>query len=99
PATEIKTSRAMIGALFAAVLWELARHIIYWWFANVFLVNVVYGSLTTVVIALLTMEVAAVIVLIGAQVIAELEQNARNDLPWYGEFEDDDRDDPEPQSK
>lgn len=87
PATKIATGRAMIGALFAAVLWELTRHVIYWWFTNVSVVNVVYGSLTTVVIALLTMEVASVIVLMGAQVIAELEQNARNDLPWYGDIE------------
>jgi len=37
------------------------------------LVNVVYGSLATVVIVLLTLETAAIILLLGAQVIAELE--------------------------
>lgn len=88
PATKIATGRAMIGALFASLLWEVARHVIYWWFSNVAMVDVVYGSLTTVVIVLLTMEVAAVIVLMGAQVIAELEQNARNDRPWYGDLDE-----------
>jgi len=87
PASRIGTGRAMIGALFAAVLWETVRHIINWYFANISVINVVYGSLTTVVIALLTMEIAAVIVLFGAQVIAELEHNAECGLPWYGDIE------------
>lgn len=39
--------------------------------------NVVYGSLATVVIALLTLETAAIILLLGAQVIAELEPERR----------------------
>jgi YihY family inner membrane protein len=89
PASRIGTGRAMIGALFAAVLWESVRHVINWYFVNISVINVVYGSLTTVVIALLTMEIAAVIVLFGAQVIAELEHNAACGLPWYGELEGD----------
>ncbi len=89
PASKIDTGRAMIGALFATLLWELVRHVVYWYFANLSLINVVYGSLTTVVIALLTMEIAAVIVLFGAQVIAELEYNAARGLPWYGEIDED----------
>ena len=40
---------------------------------SVSLVNVVYGSLATVVVVLLTLEAAAIILLLGAQVIAELE--------------------------
>ncbi len=89
PASRIGTGRAMIGALFAAVLWETVRHFINWYFANISVLNVVYGSLTTVVIALLSMEIAAVIVLFGAQVIAELEHNAACGLPWYGDIEGD----------
>jgi YihY family inner membrane protein len=90
PASRVGTGRAMIGALFAAVLWESVRHIINWYFANISVINVVYGSLTTVVIALLTMEIAASIVLFGAQVIAELEHNAARGVPWYGDLEGDD---------
>jgi uncharacterized BrkB/YihY/UPF0761 family membrane protein len=36
------------------------------------MVNLVYGSLATTVILLLTLEVAALILLFGAQLIAEL---------------------------
>jgi membrane protein len=60
----------------ATVLWEIVRHILVWYFANLSMVNVVYGSLATTIIVLLTLEVAALILLLGAQVIAELERTA-----------------------
>ena len=37
-------------------------------------VRVVYGSLTTAIVVLLSMEVAATLLLLGAQVIAEYER-------------------------
>jgi uncharacterized BrkB/YihY/UPF0761 family membrane protein len=37
------------------------------------MVNVIYGSITITVVALISIEVVAVILLLGAQVIAELE--------------------------
>jgi uncharacterized BrkB/YihY/UPF0761 family membrane protein len=64
-------------------LWEAARSILAWYFANLSLVEVIYGSLATVVVLLLGLEVAAIIVLIGAEVIAELERNDLVGLPWY----------------
>jgi uncharacterized BrkB/YihY/UPF0761 family membrane protein len=50
---------------------------------NVSFVNVIYGSLTTSIIILITLEVGAIILLLGAQVIAELEDSAYAGLPWY----------------
>jgi uncharacterized BrkB/YihY/UPF0761 family membrane protein len=38
------------------------------------MVNLIYGSFATVVVALLSIEAAALILLLGAQVIAELER-------------------------
>ena len=73
PVVEVRLHHAVIGGLVAAILWEVVRNILVWWFSNVSLVNVVYGSLATVVIVLLTLETAAIILLLGAQVIAELE--------------------------
>jgi membrane protein len=73
PVTDVRLRHAVVGGLVAAVLWEFVRHILIWWFTNVSLVNVVYGSLATVVVVLLTLETAAIILLLGAQVIAELE--------------------------
>jgi len=46
-------------------------------------VNAVYGSMATTVILLLTMEAAAFIVLLGAQVIAELQRSIHAGTPWH----------------
>jgi YihY family inner membrane protein len=77
PVVEVRLRHAVVGGLVAAVLWELVRKLLVWWFSSISLVNVVYGSLATVVIVLLTLETAAIILLLGAQVIAELEPKPR----------------------
>jgi membrane protein len=76
PVGRVAIHRAVLGAMAATVLWEIVRHILVWYFANLSMVNVVYGSLATTIIVLLTLEVAALILLLGAQVIAELERTA-----------------------
>jgi len=57
-------------------LWEIIRHILVWYYSALSLVNVIYGSLATAVVALLSIEVAVIILLLGAQVIAELDRKA-----------------------
>jgi uncharacterized BrkB/YihY/UPF0761 family membrane protein len=47
------------------------------------MVNLLYGSLATVVVLLLFLEGAFIILLLGAQVIAELEASAAAGLPWH----------------
>ncbi len=37
-------------------------------------VKIVYGSLTTAIVVLLSLEIAAMVLLLGAQVIAEFER-------------------------
>jgi YihY family inner membrane protein len=74
PARRVTFRRAFIGGVAATMLWEIVRHVLVWYFRTLSLVNVVYGSLATAVIVLLTLEVAALILLLGAQVIAELER-------------------------
>jgi len=87
PVVRIAPVRALVGGFVAAGLWELTRWGLGWWFSNLSLVNAVYGSLGTVVIVLLCLEAAAVILLLGAQVIAELERSARAGLAWHEEAE------------
>jgi uncharacterized BrkB/YihY/UPF0761 family membrane protein len=60
--------------LVAAVLWEISRHLLVWYFKTLSLVNLVYGSFAGAVVVLLSFEVAALILLLGAQVIAEFER-------------------------
>lgn len=85
PVGRIPFRHASLGGLIAAGLWELTRHVLVWYFATLSLVNVVYGSLATAIVLLLTFEVAAVILLFGAQLIAEIERLGKDPVP--GDFE------------
>lgn len=83
PVIHVSARRALVGGLFAAVLWRLVARLMVWYFTNVSMVNVIYGSLASVVVVLLYLEIAFVILLLGAQVIAELEASAAAGLPWH----------------
>jgi len=74
PVGRLSLRHALLGGVTAALLWELTRHILVWYFASLSLVNVIYGTFTTVIIILLSLEAAAIILLLGAQVIAEYER-------------------------
>ncbi|KPK54083.1 MAG: hypothetical protein AMJ59_25190 [Gammaproteobacteria bacterium SG8_31] len=64
----------MFQVALAATLWEVIRRILSWYLSTVSIVNVVYGSLGAAIVALLLLEVGAVILLAGAQFIAEYER-------------------------
>jgi membrane protein len=83
PVVKISTRRALIGGLFAAVLWRLVGFFMVYYFSNVSMVNLIYGSLATVVVVLLLLEIAFIILLLGAQVIAELEASSAAGVPWH----------------
>ena len=67
---------ALAGGITATILWEIIRHILVWYYSTLSLVNVIYGSLATAVVALLSIEIAVIILLLGAQVIAEFETSS-----------------------
>ena len=64
---------ALIGGLAATILWEITRRVIVWYYKTYTFVNLIYGSFASVVVFLLGVEAVALIVLLGAQVIEELE--------------------------
>ena len=70
---------ALMGAVAATLLWEITRHVLVWYFATLSRVSVVYGSFTTAIVVLLSLEIAATLLLLGAQVIAEYERLGRGD--------------------
>ena len=74
PVGRLTARHALIGGTTAALLWEIIRHGLAWYFGTLSQVNVVYGSLTTAIVVLLSLEVAATLLLLGAQVIAEYER-------------------------
>lgn len=74
PVVRLSFATALLGALAAALLWELSRHALVWYFTTLSQIGVVYGSLTTAIAVLLSLEIAATFLLLGAQVIAEIER-------------------------
>ena len=75
PVGPISIRYALAGGITATILWEIIRHILVWYYSTISLVNVIYGSLATAVVALLSIEIAVIILLLGAQVIAEFERS------------------------
>jgi YihY family inner membrane protein len=78
PGGRVRVRHALLGGAVATVLWEATRRVLVWYFENLSMVSVVYGSLATTIIAFLSAETAAVIVLLSAQVIAEYERLPRS---------------------
>ncbi len=74
PVGRLTAQHALIGGTTAGLLWEVIRHALGWYFGTLSQVSLVYGSLTTAIIVLLSLEVAATLLLLGAQVIAEYER-------------------------
>jgi len=74
PIGRLAIHHALIGGITATILWELTRHFMVWYFSTLSIVNVVYGTFATAIIILLSLEAAAVILLLGAQVISEYER-------------------------
>lgn len=72
PVARVSLRYALIGGFTATILWEITRRALVWYYGVLSMVNLVYGSIAIAVVALLSVEVAAIIVLLGAQVIAEL---------------------------
>jgi len=83
PVTKVSLRRALIGGLCAAVLWRLVGRFMVYYFSHISAVNLIYGSLATVVVVLLFLETVFIILLLGAQVIAELEASSAAGLHWY----------------
>ena len=74
PAGRLDIRHALLGAVSAVLLWEITRHFLVWYFATLSQVGVVYGSMTTTIVVLLSLELGATLVLLGAQVISEYER-------------------------
>ncbi len=74
PSGRLPFWHALIGGATAGVLWEAVRHALVWYFGSISQVGVVYGSLTSAIVVLLSFEIGATLLLLGAQVIAEYER-------------------------
>ncbi len=78
PVGRITFYHALVGGISATILWEATRRLLVWYYSTLSLVNLIYGSFAAAVVTLLSIEVAAVILLFCAQVIAELDRDRRH---------------------
>jgi YihY family inner membrane protein len=81
PVGRLSLRQALIGGVTAGLLWEITRHVLAWYYGTMSQVKVVYGSLTTAILALLSVEIGAILLLLGAQVIAEYERIGHEPAP------------------
>ncbi len=73
PKKRVSLSHAVSGALFAAVFFEAAKHIFTLYVVHVFRLGTIYGPLSAFVIFLLWVFYSMSILLIGAEVVHNLE--------------------------
>lgn len=74
PVGRLSVHHALIGGVTAGLLWEIVRFALRWYFGTLSQVSVVYGSLTTAIVVLISLDAGAALLLLGAQVIAEYER-------------------------
>jgi membrane protein len=79
PVGRLSLWHSLIGGITAALLWEIVRHVLVWYFSTLSHVNLVYGSMTTAIVVMFSLELAAALLLFGAQVIAEYERVGRDE--------------------
>ena len=74
PVGRLSLRYALVGGITATILWEITRRVLVWYFSTLSQVNIVYGSMTTAIVVLLSLELAAALLLYGAQVISDYER-------------------------
>jgi membrane protein len=77
PVGRLSWRHALIGGVAAGLLWEITRHVLVAYYGTISQIQLVYGSLTTAIAVLLSVEIGAIVLLLGAQVIAEYERLGR----------------------
>ena len=79
PVGRLSYTHALIGGVTAALLWEIARHVLLWYFSTLSQVSLVYGSMATAIVVMFSLEIGATLLLFGAQVISEYERVGKNE--------------------
>ena len=77
PERRVKTFAALRSAVLASVLWIAGTHVFMWYIENISLASKVFGTLSTVIIFIFWVEISSLILLLGAEISALL--NERNE--------------------
>ncbi len=74
PERRVKTFAALRSAIFTAVLWIAGTHVFMWYIENISLASKVFGTLSTVIIFIFWVEISSLILLLGAEISALLNE-------------------------
>lgn len=77
PKVHVPTHVALLGGVFCGVMWELTKVAFGYYVAHVASVNSVYGSLGSVIILLIWINLSAVVTVLGAEVGSEWDRLER----------------------
>jgi membrane protein len=75
PNTKVHVNSALQAALFAGLLWELAKHLFGWYVAHLAGYSLVYGSLSTLLIVVLWVYYSSATLIVGGELAYFLEEN------------------------
>jgi len=74
PEKKVKTSAALKSSILASVLWIAGTHVFMWYIENISLASKVFGTLSTVIIFIFWVEISSLILLLGAEISALLNE-------------------------
>ena len=75
PNKRVHIKSALQAALFASLLWELAKHLFAWYVVHLPMYSILYGSLSTLVIFVLWVYYSSTILIVGGEFAYFLEED------------------------
>ena len=69
---------ALKAALFASLLWELAKHLFAWYVTNIATYSIFYGSLSALVVFVLWVYYSSMILVVGGELLYILEEDRQS---------------------
>jgi YihY family inner membrane protein len=77
PPVSVKTSAALISAIFTTTLWEIAKRIFTWYIGNVAIWGRLHGTLSAIVGFILLVDLSVYFLLFGASLTSVLNTEIR----------------------
>jgi membrane protein len=84
PHKKIHFKAALQAALFTGLLWELAKHLFFWYVVHLARYSIFYGSLSTLVIFVLWVYYSSMILVVGGELTYFLEEEPKSLRPGNG---------------
>jgi membrane protein len=80
PNKRVHFTSALQAALFASLLWELAKHLFAWYVVHLAEYSIFYGSLSTLVIFVLWVYYSSTILVVGGEFAYFLEEDRQRSM-------------------